>query len=182
MDSHPRGERRRLSRVAVFQDRDRWNRPRARCDSGQRARRAPWLHGAARSTLACRPAHGWHLSRDAQGRSRLARAAGTLGYRQQHANPRQVRSRQRSPALAVQDAMTHRYARIGAVVAGTLGAALGLHAQTPAARGPAPSLVRPTSPSKAANADGFLQRWLLLEPIRVSGQLTDSAVRAAVAA
>lgn len=78
--------------------------------------------------------------------------------------------------------MTHRYARIGAVVAGALGAALGLHAQTPAARGPAPSLVRPTSPAKAPNADGFLQRWLLLEPIRVSGQLTDSAVRAAVAA
>lgn len=78
--------------------------------------------------------------------------------------------------------MTHRYARIGAVVAGTLGAALGLHAQTPAARGPAPSLVRPTSPARAPTADGFLQRWLLLEPIRVNGQLTDSAVRAAVAA
>jgi hypothetical protein len=78
--------------------------------------------------------------------------------------------------------MTHRYARIGAVVAGTLGVALGLHAQTPAPRGPAPSLIRPTSPVKAPNADGFLQRWLLLEPIRVNGQLTDSAVRAAVAA
>jgi len=29
--------------------------------------------------------------------------------------------------------------------------------------------------------DGFLQRWLILEPIPVSGQLGDSAVRAAVA-
>ena len=27
---------------------------------------------------------------------------------------------------------------------------------------------------------GFVQRWFLLEPIKVSGQLTDSAVRAAV--
>lgn len=78
--------------------------------------------------------------------------------------------------------MTHRYARMVAVVAGTLGAAFGLHAQTPAARAPAPSLARPASAAKAPNADGFLQRWLLLEPIRVNGQLIDSAVRAAVAA
>ena len=32
----------------------------------------------------------------------------------------------------------------------------------------------------AARANGFLQRWLVLEPIRVAGQLTDSAVQAAV--
>ncbi len=50
------------------------------------------------------------------------------------------------------------------------------------ARGPAPSLVRPTSPSKAPDADGFLQRWVILEPIRVSGQLTESAVQAVVKA
>ena len=30
------------------------------------------------------------------------------------------------------------------------------------------------------NADGFIQRWLVLEPIRVPGQLTESAVRTAV--
>jgi hypothetical protein len=30
------------------------------------------------------------------------------------------------------------------------------------------------------DADGFLHRWLLLEPIRVSGQLTDSAVQTTV--
>jgi hypothetical protein len=36
------------------------------------------------------------------------------------------------------------------------------------------------SAEKAPNAKGFLQRWLILEPIRVSGQLTDSAVQAAV--
>jgi hypothetical protein len=49
-----------------------------------------------------------------------------------------------------------------------------------AARPPASSLVRPVSPAKPAGADGFIQRWLLLEPIRVPGQLTESAVRTAV--
>jgi hypothetical protein len=48
------------------------------------------------------------------------------------------------------------------------------------AQGLAPSLARPTSPTKATNADGFLQRWLLLEPIAVSGQLTDTAVQTTV--
>jgi len=50
----------------------------------------------------------------------------------------------------------------------------------PAARPPASSLARPTSPAKPTDADGFIQRWLLLEPIRVPGQLTESAVRTAV--
>lgn len=36
------------------------------------------------------------------------------------------------------------------------------------------------APAKPPDAEGFLQRWLLLEPIKVPGQLTDSAVRAAV--
>jgi hypothetical protein len=48
------------------------------------------------------------------------------------------------------------------------------------ARAPAPSLTRPTSPAKPTDADGFIQRWLLLEPIRVPGQLTESAIRTAV--
>ena len=47
-------------------------------------------------------------------------------------------------------------------------------------RPPAASLARPVSPAKPAGADGFIQRWLLLEPIRVPGQLTESAVRTAV--
>ena len=49
-----------------------------------------------------------------------------------------------------------------------------------AARPPASSLTRPASPAKPAGADGFIQRWLLLEPIPVPGQLTESAVRTAV--
>lgn len=46
---------------------------------------------------------------------------------------------------------------------------------------PAPSLTRPDSTEKAPNPDGFIQRWLILEPIRANG-LTDSAVQAAVKA
>jgi len=47
------------------------------------------------------------------------------------------------------------------------------------ARPPAPTLTRPASPAKAPDADGFIQRWLLLEPIPAAG-LTDSVVQAAV--
>jgi hypothetical protein len=42
-----------------------------------------------------------------------------------------------------------------------------------------PTLTSPASPEKVPNADGFIQRWLLLEPIAANG-LTDSAVQAAV--
>jgi hypothetical protein len=52
--------------------------------------------------------------------------------------------------------------------------------QPPPARGPAPSLVSPGSAPKAPDAAGFIQRWLILEPIRVAPQLTDSAVQAVV--
>ena len=44
----------------------------------------------------------------------------------------------------------------------------------------AQTLVRPASPVKTPDANGFLPRWLLLEPIPVSGQLTDTAVRETV--
>ena len=58
-----------------------------------------------------------------------------------------------------------------------LGAALlvvALAAQTPPV-----TLTSPASPQKAVAADGFIQRWLLLEPIVVTG-LTESAVQAMV--
>jgi len=45
--------------------------------------------------------------------------------------------------------------------------------------GPATSLARPASALKAPDADGFVQRWLILEPIPANG-LTDSVVQAAV--
>ena len=44
---------------------------------------------------------------------------------------------------------------------------------------PASTLTSPASPQKAPGADGFIQRWLLLEPIGATG-LTDAVVQAAV--
>jgi hypothetical protein len=71
-----------------------------------------------------------------------------------------------------------------AIVGGTVLAAGGgqqpAAAQPAPARPPAASLARPSSPSKAPDAAGFIQRWLVLDPIRVSNQLTETAVQAAV--
>jgi hypothetical protein len=47
-------------------------------------------------------------------------------------------------------------------------------------RAPAPSLTAPASATKGPGASGFIQRWLVLEPVPMKGQLTDSAVQAAV--
>lgn len=44
---------------------------------------------------------------------------------------------------------------------------------------PLTALKRPTTPERAPSPDGFLQRWLLLEPIPANG-LTDSIVQAIV--
>jgi len=52
-------------------------------------------------------------------------------------------------------------------------------AATGASQLPAPTLVRPVSPSLAPGPDGFIKRWLILEPIAANG-LTDSLVQAAV--
>jgi hypothetical protein len=50
-----------------------------------------------------------------------------------------------------------------------------------AARGPASNLTRPASAEKAPDADGFIQRWLVLEPIPISirsnAQLNDGFVQ-----
>jgi hypothetical protein len=46
-------------------------------------------------------------------------------------------------------------------------------------RGPAPTLTAPASPAKVPEADGFIQRWLLLEPIPANG-ITQNIVQAAV--
>jgi hypothetical protein len=65
-----------------------------------------------------------------------------------------------------------------AILGGTVRAA----GQQPAAAGraPAATLTRASTPAKPTDAAGFLQRWLVLEPIKVPGQLTESAVRAAI--
>jgi hypothetical protein len=47
------------------------------------------------------------------------------------------------------------------------------------AEGPAPTLTRPSTPFKAPDAAGFIQRWMVLEPIPTTG-LTDGAVQATV--
>jgi hypothetical protein len=69
------------------------------------------------------------------------------------------------------------------IILAVLGASVCLamaRAQNAPARGAAPSLAPPATPSKPPDTDGFLQRWLILEPIRVMGPLSDSAVRATV--
>ena len=48
-----------------------------------------------------------------------------------------------------------------------------------AAQVPPITLTPPASPEKGPDGDGFIQRWLILEPIESNG-LTDSAVQAAV--
>ena len=53
----------------------------------------------------------------------------------------------------------------------------GAFAQDASPRPPAPTLSRPTTPVKPADDDGFLRRWLLLEPIQTMGALSQSAVR-----
>jgi hypothetical protein len=86
--------------------------------------------------------------------------------------------------MAAQDAMTN-CSRAWLPALGALATVLGAvnvaGQQPPAAsRAPAPTLARPSTPAKPVDAAGFVQRWLVLEPIKVTGQLTDSAVRAAI--
>ena len=71
------------------------------------------------------------------------------------------------------------------VVAGTVFLAMAA-AQLGAGRGPAPNLTRPASVERAPDADGFIQRWLVLEPIPISirsnAQLNDGFVQATIKA
>lgn len=59
--------------------------------------------------------------------------------------------------------------------------ALSATALEPGARPPAPSL-SPASGATHVDARGFIRRWLVLEPIAVSGPLTESVVEAALKA
>jgi hypothetical protein len=56
----------------------------------------------------------------------------------------------------------------------------GAGAQSGAGRRPASTLVPPKSPVTAPRTDGFLQRWIVLEPVRTKGPLTETAVQAVV--
>jgi len=60
----------------------------------------------------------------------------------------------------------------------TVSVATGKAAET-SAPAPAPSLARPDSEQKAPDAEGFMRRWLILEPIRSNTGLTDNAVKEA---
>jgi lysophospholipase L1-like esterase len=64
------------------------------------------------------------------------------------------------------------------VLAGSMSLAIAAQAGS-ASRGPEASLTRPVSADRSPGDDGFIQRWLILEPIPANG-LTDSAVQAAV--
>src|ERR1051325_5220190 len=77
--------------------------------------------------------------------------------------------------------MNKRMLRLIALsVAGSAAWFSGAGAQTGTGRGPSPTLAAPKSPAKTPGAEGFIQRWLILEPIPMNGQLTDTAVQTAV--
>jgi hypothetical protein len=69
---------------------------------------------------------------------------------------------------------------IALAVLGSSGILARANGQNSTGRGQAPSLAPPKSPSKSPGTEGFIQRWLILEPIPTKGQLTDSAVQTAV--
>jgi len=75
----------------------------------------------------------------------------------------------------------NRHIRALAVAVGSALLAIAAAGDT---HGSAPSLTRPASRDKAPGPGGFLQRWLLLEPIRVpirsNAELTDSFVQTAI--
>ena len=53
-------------------------------------------------------------------------------------------------------------------------------AQAIAPRGLATSLIAPATPTATPSTEGFIQRWMLLEPIAVNGLVTQNAVQATV--
>lgn len=74
--------------------------------------------------------------------------------------------------------LREKHIRALAVLAGSALLALA-GASGGAAQDFGPTLKAPASPEKTPAADGFIQRWMILEPIGVNG-LTDAVVQAAV--
>ena len=105
----PVAECRRLSRIAVFQDHHRRHRSRAGGD-------ATISELVVLAAFTGGPEQLWRIDQLADGtyrvmpktRPELEGAAGALGRRQQHADAGQVHARQRSAALAVQDAVSRQ--------------------------------------------------------------------------
>ena len=56
----------------------------------------------------------------------------------------------------------------------------GVHAEQPAPRPVATSLAQPKSATQPVDARGFIHRWLVLEPVPVTGRLTQTAVEEAL--
>jgi hypothetical protein len=83
------------------------------------------------------------------------------------------------PEQQWQDAVTMRY-HIPAVIFVVVSVLVVAGAvATRADQTPAPTLARPVSRNLAPGPDGFIKRWLILDPIAANG-LTDSLVQAAV--
>ena len=78
-----------------------------------------------------------------------------------------------------QDAVTMRHHIPAFIVVVASALVVAGAAATGAGQLPAPTLVRPVSRNLAPGTDGFIKRWLILEPIAANG-LTDSLVQAAV--
>jgi len=72
------------------------------------------------------------------------------------------------------------HTRIIAVIVALVHSALMVIAAEHSARPIVPSLAPVSSAESAPDADGFIQRWLILEPIRANTPLTDNAITEAI--
>ena len=95
---------------------------------------------------------------------------GAIGSRKQFRHTGTIRSRGSETALAAEDAVKKTPMKLLLTLLGIAAAA---------AQAPPVVLTKPVSAEKLTGADGFIQRWLLLEPIGANG-LTDSIVQATV--
>ena len=192
MDDRAGRQCRRLSRLAVLQDHAspariaRWRPPRMANWSS-----LPAFTGA--------PEQLWRIDQLADGTYRVmpkavpnaSRTAGALRRRQQHADAREVRSRQRSPALAHRGRRDRAHDETLLALSAAAVAALaatwrfrrprGAQDGPAVPRPPAPSLTRPVGASAAGRrATASSSAGWCSSRSRRAGQLTESAVQAAL--
>ena len=183
MDDHAGRQCRRLSRVALFQDHHCRHGARACRDRGRRTRRRSRLHRRPRTTLAHRSADRWHVSADAEdhaGRERSRwrfRRSAAACRRSQNSSQTAIGSagcsrRRDQPLACVLTALASRSAFLGGAC------------HTPRGQQPAAARARSGADADASvnarqtrRTPRFLQRWLVLEPITVPGQLTEVRCR-----